>query len=401
MNILFICDEYPPGKNGGIGSSVQVLARELVKGGHSVYVAGLYSYNYGQLNYEEDNGVKVWRLRYGLNLRLTSDSRIYDLIDKLPAVIKRNLNGKKAFNEFIKFIQALIETKKIEVIEIADYNNFCQHIGFVARWPSFKAPLIVKSHGSHTYFCDEQGISTINYLKKTDIELYKRADAISAVSNYTASRNRFLFDINKDIKVLYNGVDIPSAITNETRDESIVVFTGSLTYKKGIFSLIKAWAIVHETLPYAKLVIMGKGKTDNLINLLTKKAANTVHFKGHVNKDILITQLSKATLSVFPSYSETFGLGVVEAMSLYCPVIYTKRSCGPEIVKDKIDGLLVDPDDIDEIAQSIIFLLENRSYRAELAVSGFKSVEQRFDIKHIASSHLVFYSNVITNYRNA
>jgi glycogen synthase len=46
MNILYICDEYPPGPNGGIGSVVQNLARELVKQGHKVYVVGLYPIGY-------------------------------------------------------------------------------------------------------------------------------------------------------------------------------------------------------------------------------------------------------------------------------------------------------------------------------------------------------------------
>jgi len=64
MNVLFICEEYPPGKNGGIGTMVRMLGREMVKQGHNVYVAGLYPHGYGEADYEEDEGVKVWRLRY-------------------------------------------------------------------------------------------------------------------------------------------------------------------------------------------------------------------------------------------------------------------------------------------------------------------------------------------------
>jgi glycogen synthase len=63
MTILFICNEYPPGKSGGIGSMTRVLARAMVKAGHQVLVAGLYAHGYGQKDYEEDQGVKVWRRR--------------------------------------------------------------------------------------------------------------------------------------------------------------------------------------------------------------------------------------------------------------------------------------------------------------------------------------------------
>ena len=82
MNILYICDEYPPGKNGGIGTMVQVLGRELVKQGHNVHVAGLYGYRYGSSDYEEDKGVRVYRLRYGLNLRLNEKNRLYNILEK-------------------------------------------------------------------------------------------------------------------------------------------------------------------------------------------------------------------------------------------------------------------------------------------------------------------------------
>lgn len=399
MNILFICDEYPPGKIGGIGTAVQTLARQLVKQGHKVIVAGLYPYNYGEKDYEEDFGIKVWRLRYGLNLPFDYDSRIYNAIDKLPNIFKRNMNGKNAFLKFISFLKKTIKEQNIDIIEIADYNNFSQHIGFVATWPRFNIPLVVKSHGSHTYFCQELGMSPLRYLHETDVELYKRADALSAVSMYTAEKDKKLFQVSGDICVLYNGIEIPDQVNDEQRDLKTVVFTGSLAPKKGIISLMNAWNHVHEKIPHARLVIMGKGKTKHLTDLLSKTALNSVEFKGHVERNRLFKQLSKASLAIFPSYSETFGFGVVEAMTLHCPVIYTKRSCGPEIVRDKIDGLLVDPDNIHEIADSIISMLHDKEMRTRLANCGFKSVKQRFDIKNITSSHIEFYTNIITNFK--
>src|SRR5476651_1059807 len=73
MNILYLCDEYPPGHHGGIGTSVQLLARELVKQGHKVIVAGLYSLGYGGENKYEDEGVKIYRFRMGLDSKWFDD----------------------------------------------------------------------------------------------------------------------------------------------------------------------------------------------------------------------------------------------------------------------------------------------------------------------------------------
>lgn len=399
MNILFICDEYPPGRNGGIGSSVQTLARELVKQGHHVVVAGLYSFQYGQADYENDHGVEVFRLRHGIKLPVKTESRIYNLIDKLPGKIKQHLNGKKAYLRFLGFINDLLVNEKIDIIEIADYNNFCQHLGFVVKWPRFKVPLILKSHGSHTYFSEELNVTPDKILLQSDHLLFERADAHAAVSHYTAQKNKLLFRYKGETKVLYNGIDLKIETPGMTRDSETAVFTGSIAPKKGIFSLISAWNEVHKKMPGAKLFILGKGKTKPLRNFLTAEAASSVIFTGHVAKPVLNNYLSKATLAVFPSYSETFGLGVVEAMSAGCPVIYTKRSCGPEIVKNDVEGLLVDPDDIPEIAGSIVELFEDTEKRTRFSTEALRSVKKKFDIVTLAEDHIQFYKDVIRQFK--
>ena len=87
MNILFICDEYPPSVNGGIGSITQILSRELVNRGHNVCVVGLYTFEDKAADYEIDNGVKIWRFRYGINL--FSINTLYKVQRKLPNFLNR------------------------------------------------------------------------------------------------------------------------------------------------------------------------------------------------------------------------------------------------------------------------------------------------------------------------
>lgn len=399
MKILFICDEYPPGKNGGIGTVVQVLGRELVKQGHEVFVAGLYRYRYGGEDFEIDKGVKVWRWRFGLNLKLNENSRLYNLIEKSPGALRRHLNGKKAFNRFIAFIENLIKKEGIEVIEIPDWNNFAFFIGFTVKWPSFKIPLIVKSHGSYTYFNSELKQPLDKILHTIDCELYKRADAISSVSSYTANENKKLFAIKKDIKVLYNSIEIGETKLTEKKQKQTVIFTGTLIQKKGIFQLMKAWNTVHQHLPSAELHIYGKGNVKLLEKLLMDGVRETVKIKGHVPRAVLFQELSTATLAVFPSYSETFGLMCIEAMSVGCPVIYTKRSCGPEIIQDRENGILVDPDNVEEIASSIIKLIENKDLQEKYSIKGRETVLSKFNSVHSAKDHVAYYTQVIQQFK--
>lgn len=399
MNILFICDEYPPGKNGGIGTMVQVLGRELVKQGHKVIVVGLYPYFYGQKDFEIDNGVEVYRLRYGINFGRETKNFFYKAYGKMPDFIRRNLNGKSAFNRFIKKINELVDKENIDVIEIPDWHSFVFDIGFEVKWPKFKVPLILKSHGSYTYFSTETNEKGIEQYLKLDQELYNRADALTAVSKYTESINRKLFGYTKDVEILYNGIEI-TPLNNETysKEEKTVIFTGTLVKKKGIYSLLKAWNKVNELQPDAKLKIYGKGENiQELKGLLSAKSSKSVFFMGHTNRPNLFKELSTATCAIFPSYSETFGLAPVEAMSVGCPTIFTKRSCGPEIIRENIDGLLVDPDNIEEIAETILKLIHDKDLQLRLSENGTLNAKNRFNIENIAKEHELFYTKIISD----
>jgi len=398
MNILYICDEYPPGKNGGIGTMVQVLGRELVKQGHNVYVAGLYGYRYGSSDYEEDRGVRVYRLRYGLNLCLNEKNRLYNILEKLPNSIKRNLNGKRAFIKYLGFIERLIEKEKIDIIEVPDWNNFSFFIGFEIEWPTFKVPLVLKSNGSYTYFANESKSTLIKMFHSIDLKLYKRADALSAVSQYTANKNKQLFNISKDVKVLYNSIEIPDIKLDNVKQKQKIIFTGTLVTKKGIFQLMKAWNFVHEKFPNAELVIYGKGKIKPLKELLNEKSSATVYFKGHVSRNVLFQELSTATMAIFPSYSECFALAPLEALVVGCPIINSSRTSGKELITEKENGSLINPDNVEEIANKIIELIEDLNLQKKYSIKGREKVMGDFNIVNSAKDHINYYNEVINSF---
>lgn len=395
MNILFICDEYPPGKNGGIGTVVQVLGRELAKQGHKVLVVGLYSFGYGEKEYEEDQGVRVWRMRYGYNLG-NGNGLAYKFFNKIPGSIRQHLNGRKAFAGFITFIHGLIAREKIGIIELPDWNTFAMHIGFTVNWPAFAAPLVVKSHGNYTKLCYDLGRKPKPEWAILDQLLYKRADALVAVSRDTANINRKLLGPALPIHVLYNGIELPAELSAAPRISNRVIYTGSLTKAKGIYALTGAWKKVLTRMPDAQLHVFGKGDTSPLLSLLTATEQKSVTFHGHVPRPVLRQQLQTAALSVFPSYSEAFGLGVVEAMSEGCPVIYTQRSCGPEIVEHMKEGLLVDSDREEEIADAILLLLANPPLREEMSRKAYEKVKKTFNSVSIARQHVDWYQSIIS-----
>jgi glycosyltransferase involved in cell wall biosynthesis len=87
----------------------------------------------------------------------------------------------------------------------------------------------------------------------------------------------------------------------------------------------------------------------------------------------------------------------IESMSVGCPTIFTKRTTGPEIINNKKDGLLVDPDDINEIAKAICFMIENRVEAIAMGALGRNRVNREFSISKVVEKHLVFYKQVLLN----
>ena len=188
--------------------------------------------------------------------------------------------------------------------------------------------MIIKLHGTYTYFSHLENIHSISntIYKKEKLHL-DNAAGIIAISNFTMSETKSLFNYGKRMQIIYNGIrcNFP-ANYNLNQTNRTVVFAGTLAEKKGIFSLIKAWGKVIRNIPSAQLYIYGKGgsKTITLINkLITDIHENTIELKGFVTKEDLPKIYTSAACAIFPSYAESFSMAPMEAMVIGCPVIYT------------------------------------------------------------------------------
>ncbi len=213
MNILYLCEEYPPGKTGGIGTMVQLLGRALVKQGHNVFVIGLYPHGYKQQNYQEDEGVKIWRLRYKTDIGLIKNN--FSLTDVLCLKFLKystllHWDTKFSVNTLFNFIKKIIVLHHIDIIEMPDWNTFLHNCLTPTAVPAFSIPLVVKLHGSNSYFLSETSKPLNRGIFRAEKKLLQRANAVSAVSLYTAGKCKKIFNYTKDISVLYNGINIVS-----------------------------------------------------------------------------------------------------------------------------------------------------------------------------------------------
>lgn len=398
MNILYLCDEYPPGKHGGIGTYVRLIALQMVKLGHNVVVAGLYSPGYGGADKFNDEGVKVYRFRRGFDFGFLCNetslaSRVSIRLLKDSGLMERDL--KKSLGAYKNKLEQLITAYKIDIIEMPDYNDYMRFCNSYISFPKLSVPVVVKMHGSTTYFTKVAGRQVPEYVFRMEQTILNQAAAVSSASRYTADKSAGYLSFQKEIEVLYNGIKTDLPAGNVSKVPKQVIFTGTLVAKKGIYQLAKAWNIVNKSMPDARLLVLGKGSQQKVIGHLADGAKASVNFKGHVSADELYDHLAASAISVFPSYAEAFALAPLEAMACGTTVINSNRTSGPELIDDRVNGMLIDPDDVDQIATAILYLLDNPDECARLAKAGSEKVKERFEIGKVAAKTLQFYEKVL------
>lgn len=374
-SIAFVCNEYPPAPHGGIGTFTQVVGRALVRSGYRVRAVGVYESNRTD-TVSNDAGV-----------------RVYKLAPKSP-----DLLGIRTRRKLFQTVARWANAGEIDVVEVYDYQ------GWAAGWPALPVPVVARTHGASTYFHAELGKPRTLRTRLTGLVegmSMRRADRWCSVSRYTAARTAELFGLRPADAIHYNFVDLPQK-RQVNRSHNRVVYTGTLTAKKGIESLIQAWNVVADFRPDARLHIYGKdpaGMEPKLKAQLDESALASVQFHGHAPRGTVLDALSTARAAVFPSYAEAFAFAPLEAMAAGCPTISSTRTSGPEAITNGRDGLLVDPAQPAEIAAAILRVLGDDSLAQRLGEAGRERVEHCFCIDTALEAIDRFYVETIHDFR--
>jgi len=157
--------------------------------------------------------------------------------------------------------------------------------------------------------------------------------------------------------------------------ERYFLFVGRLVREKGVFELVSAYAKLDESVRrQVGLLFVGDGVCRGQ---LEERAASispgVIRFAGFAQREQLATYYALAEMLVLPTYADTWGLVVNEAMACGLPVILSKAAgCGPDLLKENWNGLLVAPRDV----ESLTFAMRNLANQPELcAMMGANSAQ--------------------------
>jgi L-malate glycosyltransferase len=178
---------------------------------------------------------------------------------------------------------------------------------------------------------------------------FNGADKIIAVSNSFAKTLTNTVIPNKNIEVVPNFIDTDffKNQNNKKKDDFVFMTACFLKRNKRVDRLIHAFAMHFKNKPNVKLYIIGDGEEKkNLKDLVGKLGVvSQVTFLGGVNREQLRYHLSLANCFVLPSDMETFGVVLIEAMSMGLPLIATKCG-GPEDIISEGIGLLCEKNEV-------------------------------------------------------
>ncbi|MBP5776298.1 MAG: glycosyltransferase family 4 protein [Prevotella sp.] len=164
---------------------------------------------------------------------------------------------------------------------------------------------------------------------------------------------------------LNNVIVIPDPLSFHPRSVSTlttkrVIAVGRYVYQKGFDLLLRAWSKVEKCCPELELAIYGQGIREPYESLIDelKIERNRCHLYGPT-ADIESEYLN-SSIFVLSSRFEGFGMVIVEAMACGLPVISFDCPCGPkDIITDGVNGFLIEKENVDELAKSIISLAES------------------------------------------
>ncbi len=186
---------------------------------------------------------------------------------------------------------------------------------------------------------------------------WRGADRVLAASRAVADRLSGL-----DAEVVYGPVDPdPPDATPPWADDgaAVVGFVGRLEPRKGPLDLVRAVPAIRARLPHTRVVIIGD-EPYGLAPGYTRQvlAADGVeHHPWVANAPGLMRHLD---VLVLPSYEEPFGTVLAEAMAVGTPVVATRVDGLPEVVRDGVTGRLVEPGDLQGIADAVVEVLQRR-----------------------------------------
>lgn len=229
-----------------------------------------------------------------------------------------------------------------------------------------------------------------------------KSDGVTAVSQSLKDDTLQLFNIHRDIRVIYNFIDFDRFRKTDKEHfkkiiapngERILAHTSNFRKVKRVEDVILIFKKVYDKVP-SKLLMIGDGPERQNAERMCRQLGlcDEVRFLG--KQDAIEELLAICDLFIIPSESESFGLAALEAMACEVPVISSNSGGLPEVNIHGVTGFMSDAGNISEMARHAIELLQDDDMLARFRANALAQA-RRFDIDNVLPDYEAYYEQVL------
>lgn len=226
------------------------------------------------------------------------------------------------------------------------------------------------------------------------------SDAITTVSGWLKAETQRVFDVDRPIDVIHNFFDArparrsPQEVRSELglKDEALLLHLSNLRSTKRIDLLLETVARIRPKNSFKLVILAGSSFAP---------FAGAVRGLGIEDRVIVIERVNQiedylqvADVALFTSETESFCLGILEAMCFACPSVATRVGGIPEVVEDNVTGVLVPFGDADALANAVGNLVRDSRRRAALGQAAQRRAHDCFSAEVIVPRYEALYRRV-------
>ena len=292
--------------------------------------------------------------------------------------IKRLKNPSFMFSSFLK-------TKFKKGNDIVHAH----HIVGALAMKNFSCKKILSIHGVYSKnIAQLYGKTTSNISKKYEKMALNSVDAITVNSKEGYD---YYTKMGFNVVQIPNAIDlnlIPKKSTKQFKNQ--LIFAGRLSKEKGIEILLESASQLPNNY---HLLIAGSGPLEEKVRRLSDEKTN-IHYLGYQSKQNVLSLIRGSDLLIQPSLEEGMSSTLLEAMACGTCILGSNIEGISEIVENNKTGLLVEPNNRDELLNKILYLLPKKEKRLSMANEGLERVK-KYDWKIVGKLYLNFYKSIL------
>ncbi|MHA1374799.1 MAG: glycosyltransferase family 4 protein [Promethearchaeota archaeon] len=417
MNILLITDEFYPNV-GGIANVLVNLCKFFQSNEHKIHVINPY------INGKDIHKkliLKDYEIKHFLQFLYRKNFIKYTIYAVWKTIRIKNI----PFSNRVKLLLYFLTKPKIfmKVIDnLSILYPFLKKLDFdviLSGNSSWILPLnfILSKMLKKKMVTIAYGLDFLVHSRLTLRTYYFRStEQIIVITNQTKKLIEKIHHLNNDqVKVIYVGVNLDDLEIDDTKvdlrrkfnissESKILLSVGRHVERKNFGLVIRALGEIKKTRPDLNIeyYLVGEGpETVNLKKIVKKlNLEKDVKFLGNCDIETRNKFYKMSDIFLMPSIStkkniEGFGIVFLEANYFKVPVIGTKTGGIVEAIIDEKTGFLINPNDLNELIEKILFLLDNEKIRKNFGENGYKRVVEEFQWKDIVNDYIELFEDLL------